>query len=123
MYPVAIAFTALLAEINTIFLPSVLWTYDHWAFYLTFAISIFMLFVWCWVCWRAKKRILPKSPETIAGALSYLYESRLPHFLQHMKSLDDKERREAIRSLDREYDLTPKAGSDGVIRWTIDFRD
>jgi hypothetical protein len=122
VYPLTVAFTTLLAEINTIFLPSVFWLTTYLGNCLVFVVSVFMLIIWCWACWRAKKRVLPKSPETIAGVLSYLCESRLPHDLQHMKNLNDKERRKAIRSLGREYDLTLKPGSDGAMRWTIDFR-
>jgi hypothetical protein len=62
------------------------------------------------------------NPETIAGTLSYLCESHLPHDLQYMKNLDDEERREAIRNLGRNYDLILKSSSDGM-KWTIDFRD
>jgi hypothetical protein len=125
VYPVAIALTTLLAEINTMLLPGMIFipAFGGYLPVVILANVLFMLIVWCWVCWRAWKRILPAPPETIAGTLSYLCESRLPDVLQHMKGLDGKERRRAVRSLGREYDLTLKPGSDGAMRWTIDFRD
>jgi hypothetical protein len=122
VYPVIVAFTTLLAEINTIVLPSVFWEVAFEG-YLTLSISGFMLIVWCWVFWRSRKRALPTSAETIAGILTYLCESRLPHYLQHLRNSNDDERREAIRSLGRDYDITVKPDSNGGTKWTIDFRD
>ena len=80
-----------------------------------------MLVVWSIVFWRIKKRDLPRSPETIAGALSYLCESKLPRNLRHMKGLNDGERRKAIKAIDRDYVLVLMPGMDGGgLRWTID---
>jgi hypothetical protein len=98
VYPVTVAFMALLAEVNTVFLPGSIMVREN-TMNAAISISGLMLVVWCWACWRVRKRALPVSPETIAGTLSYLCESRLPHDLQHMKSLDDKGRRKAIQSL------------------------
>lgn len=57
----------------------------------------------------------------IAGALSYLCESRLPGDLRHMKVLNDEERRKAIEAMDSDYVLVLTPGMNGGgLRWTID---
>jgi hypothetical protein len=49
-YPVAVAFTALLAELNNILLPTVLFSVAYND--LVYAVYAFMLIIWCWACWR-----------------------------------------------------------------------
>jgi hypothetical protein len=52
------------------------------------------------------------------GVLSLLGAGKL--FLQPKRV---RHRKIALRSLGRGYDLTLKPGSEGVMRWSIDFRD
>ena len=122
-----IAFVAVIAEVLIIVLPGVpfdsgqVWIAFIVSSYLSMAILGLMLIALLAIWLHPKGPDLPRKPGTLGALCLYLCDSQMRFDLADMAYMGKEERDYAVRDLEREYALVCGLGSDGEIRWRVDY--
>lgn len=70
--------------------------------------------------WRRAVPHLPRKPDTTAGVMTYLADSRMVQDFEGVERMSKKERDTWVEQMGRRYEYGLKARPDGKMRWVID---
>ncbi|KAE9364165.1 hypothetical protein N431DRAFT_563555 [Stipitochalara longipes BDJ] len=98
-----------------IFLELIVCTYTSVAI-----LSVMLLVMVILVFWRRQLPYLPRPPDTLGGVISYLCDSRMLYNFDQCTGLEDRELRNRISRLGKEYSYGEYVGVDGQVRWMIE---
>ena len=66
---------------------------------------------------------LPRTPNTLGSVWGYLCGSRLVHDFAEFACVETRERDRAVKGMGRNYGLQRDRGTDGAMRWSVDYAD
>ena len=66
---------------------------------------------------------LPRTPNTLASVWGYLCGSRFVHDFAELACVETKERDRFVKGLGRDCVLKRDRGTDGAVRWVVDYAD
>jgi hypothetical protein len=70
--------------------------------------------------WKSRAPALPRAPDTVAGIVSYVSDSRMLEDFEGAEYLDDMEVRNMIVGKGKRYVYGRSPGSDGQHRYMVD---
>ena len=122
-----VAFVAITAEVLIIVLPGVLFSSGELyrasiiSSYLSMSILAFMLIVSLALWLRPKGPELPRKPNTLGALFLYLCDSNMRFDFADLVYMAKEERNHAVMEMERDYVLKCGLGSEGDLRWKIDY--
>ncbi|MCJ1435116.1 hypothetical protein MMC27_004486 [Xylographa pallens] len=122
-----VAFVTLMSEVLIIVLPGVpfspgeIWQAGMMSIYLAMAILGLMLLTFVALMLRPKGPGLPRKPNTLGSMLMYLCDSSMTSDFTDLSCLGTTARDRWVREKDRLYCLKNDLGTNGCIRWQVDY--
>ncbi|MCJ1285172.1 hypothetical protein MMC26_004510 [Xylographa opegraphella] len=122
-----VTFVTLMSEVLIIVLPGVpfspgeIWQAGMMSIYLSMAILGLMLLTFVAVMLRPKGPDLPRKPNTLGAMFMYLCDSSKTADFADLACLETRARDRLVRDKDRLYCLKYDLGTDGSMRWQVDY--
>ena len=122
-----VAFVTLMSEVLIIVLPGVpfspgeIWQAGMMSIYLSMAILGLMLLTFVALMLRPKGPGLPRKPNTLGSLFMYLCDSSMTSDFADLSCLGMTARDRWVRAKDRLYCLKYDLGTDGCMRWQVDY--
>jgi len=91
------------------------------ACYVSIALlSLMVIGVVALIVWKRHTPDMPRPPDTVAGVMSYVADSRMLEDFEGAEFLDDRDLTTRISNLGKKYKYGRQPGSDGQMRYMVD---